>query len=328
MDPGDECLAVLRDREKLPVRTLGGFYSHATDIDGPVRPVWPRFRSGVTATAIAFACLACWASTAMADDPGSYEVQTLRVILPTRLPSSLVHLVADKHDDAPVRTENKGSPDPSTDSATPVASKATSAAARAALSTITAATPPSPQPPRPRIIATTYLSQFDGTIWGAGNCGPTSLAMVLSALKIPADPLILRHYANQEMGFADPESGTTWESLAYAAKISGATIKRLYVGKSYRTWTVDDLRAELNQGHPVLLLVRYWNLPDHGTSDYGGDHYIVAVGFDLDGNLVYNDPAFWFTSGDNRTINHDHLMKAWTNTAVGLVRTAMALVAT
>ena len=251
------------------------------------RPVRRRIRSGIAAIAIALGCLGGGASTALADNP-----------------ESLVHLVADKHDDASARMENDASPDIPSDSARTLA-----------------------VPALPRIIATTYLSQFDGTIWGSGNCGPASLAMGLSALKIPADPMILRHYADVEMGFADPESGTTWESLAYAAKISGATIKSLYIGGSYRSWTIDELRTELDQGHPVLLLVRYWNLPDHGTSDYAGDHYIVAVGFDLEGNLVYNDPAFYFNSGDNRTINHDHLMKAWTNTAVGLVRTAMALVA-
>ena len=320
-----------------------------------LRPARPRLRSVFAATAIALVCLGGWASTTLADDSGSYEVlpgdtiisiadglgmtpedlasinqladpnvlavgQTLRIVRPFRPPSSLVHLVADKHDEAPGRIETGGSPDLAADSVAPAATKVTIAAPTPA--------PHPTLPLRPPIIATTYLSQFDGTIWGPDNCGPTSLAIGLSALKIAADPLVLRHYANQEMGFSSPESGTTWESLAYAAKVSGASIKRLYNGKHYRTWTVDDLQAELRQGHPVLLLVRFWNLPDHGTSDYAGDHYIVAVGFDPDGNLVYDDPAFRFTSGDGRTINHAHLMKAWTNTAVGLVRTAMALVAT
>ncbi len=181
-----------------------------------------------------------------------------------------------------------------------------------------------PPPPPPNIIEAPYYSQFDGTIWAQSNCGPTTLSMALGALKVNVDQITLRRYANNQMGMADPNNGTTWEALAYAAEVVGAKVTGLYNGQSYRVWSIDDLKKQLDQGHPVVLLVRYWDLPDHANSAFAGDHYVVALGFDQNGNLVYNDPAF-YGNGADRTISPAALNRAWTNTAVGLVRTAMAL---
>ncbi len=182
----------------------------------------------------------------------------------------------------------------------------------------------SPFPPPPNIIEAPYYSQFDGTIWAQSNCGPTTLSMALGALKLNVDQITLRRYANNQMGMSDPNNGTTWEALAYAAEVVGAKVTGLYNGQSYRVWSIDDLKKQLDEGHPVVLLVRYWDLPDHASSAFAGDHYVVALGFDQNGNLVYNDPAF-YGNGADRTISPAALNRAWTNTAVGLVRTAMAL---
>ncbi|MBX6772627.1 MAG: C39 family peptidase [Chloroflexi bacterium] len=183
----------------------------------------------------------------------------------------------------------------------------------------------SPDPPPPKIIDAPYHSQFDGSIWAESNCGPTALSMALGALGLTVDQITLRQYANQQMGAAaSPYNGTTWESLAYAARKAGAKVSGLFAGQQYRTWTLADLKTDLAKGHPVLLLVRYWDLPDHAGSSFAGDHYIVALGFDNDGNLVYHDPAF-HGDGSDRTISPSALNRAWTNTAVGLVRTAMAV---
>ncbi|HVC33083.1 MAG TPA: C39 family peptidase [Chloroflexota bacterium] len=181
-----------------------------------------------------------------------------------------------------------------------------------------------PAPPPPPMIEAPYYSQFDGTAWAESNCGPTTLSMALGALGVDVDQLTLRHDADEQMGFADPNDGTTWESLAYAANVSGVKIKGLYNGQSYQTWTIAGLKSQLSQGHPVVLLVRYWDLPDHVGSSFAGDHYIVGLGFDQDGNLVFNDPAV-HGDGSDRVISQSDLEKAWTDTSVGMVRTAMAL---
>ena len=181
-----------------------------------------------------------------------------------------------------------------------------------------------PGPAQLPLLRAPYFSQFDGTIWAESNCGPTSLSMGLGALGVQTDQIRLRKLANQQMGFSDPNSGTTWEALAYAARQSGVSTEGLYNGNSYRIWSVGDLKAELSGGHPVLLLVRYWSLPDHTGSSYAGDHYIVALGYDGQGNIVYDDPAS--QNGAYRAITPDALTHAWSNTMVGYVRTAMALV--
>ena len=202
-------------------------------------------------------------------------------------------------------------------------------AAAVAPSTPVAVPRPVPPPPRPPashpLIAAPYYSQFDGTVWAQSNCGPTALSMALGALGVTVDQLTLRHYADVQMGISNPDDGTTWEALVYAAKTHGAASVGLYKGKSYRTWSVDALKSELAKGHPVILLVRYASLPDHTTSAYWGDHYIVALGFDASGDLVYNDPAFKDSPGSDRLINPAQLQKAWSHTAIGLTRTAMAL---
>jgi hypothetical protein len=237
-------------------------------------------RFGVTSEAIA--------STNQMADPNNLAVgQTLQIDLPNLSPIPQVHHTVDKHDEGPAADANDNS---AAESATLLKVTATTP------TTKVAAVAPAP-PPQSAIMSTTYHSQFDGSIWGESNCGPTSLAMGLGALNISADQLTLRNLANRQMGFANPDNGTTWESLAYAAKSSGANPENLYNGKGYRSWTFDDLKGELAKGHPVILLVRYWDLPDHAGSAYSGDHYIVALGIDGNGNVVYNDSAFKTTPG-------------------------------
>lgn len=184
-----------------------------------------------------------------------------------------------------------------------------------------------PTPPAlPAVLLAPYHSQFDGTAYAETNCGPTALSMALGALNINVDQQTLRRLANVQLGTSNPNSGTTWASLAYAAQAMGAKVNGPYQGQgaSRRSWTIDDLKGELAQGHPVLLLVKYRLLPGNAQSPFGEDHFIVALGVDQSGNFVYNDPAFHNSAGAHRTITPAQLTTAWSNTIEGLVRTAMA----
>lgn len=188
----------------------------------------------------------------------------------------------------------------------------------------TAAVSPSSQ--ASSILSAPYYSQFDGSDYSASNCGPTSLSMALGSLGIDAEQMWLRHWADVQMGTNDPSNGTTWEALSYAAGQAGAATSGLYGDSGYHTWSIAELKAALAQGHPVLLLVRYWDMPGHGSSGYAGDHYVVALGVDGDGNIVYHDPAF-AGSGDgaDRAISPADLRVAWGDTMIGLVQTAMVV---
>jgi len=176
----------------------------------------------------------------------------------------------------------------------------------------------------PAPISAPYFSQFDGSVWAQSNCGPAALAMALGGLNLDGQPLELRALTNKQMHSSNPQNGTTWEALAYAAHQHGAVTAGLYKGRFYRQWTTADLKSELTQKHPVLLLVRYRALPDHRQSAYYGDHYIVALGFDRQGNIIYDDPAI-HGDGSDRTMTPTELANAWGRTSVGLIRTAMAL---
>lgn len=182
-----------------------------------------------------------------------------------------------------------------------------------------------PAPTHPAIMPAPIYSQFDGSIWSASNCGPTALSMALGAIGISADQITLRNLVNAQMGAFDPNGGASWESLAAAAQASGAGTKGLIGANGYRSWAIDDLKRELKLGHPVLLLVRYRLVPDHADSSFYGDHYIVALGFDQQGNLVYNDPAGNVAHGVRRRLTPAELNDAWSNTWAGQVHTAMAL---
>jgi hypothetical protein len=174
------------------------------------------------------------------------------------------------------------------------------------------------------IIQAPYHSQFDGSIWAETNCGPTTLAMALGALGITANQIALRQEANRQIGSSNPGNGTSWESLAYAASQNGVSTDGLMNGRAYRQWTLDDLRQELNQGRPVMLLVRYWDLPYTAGTTFAGDHYILALGFNSNGDLVYNDAAVRQGSGAKRTMSPSQLLKAWREPASGQAWTAMA----
>lgn len=181
-------------------------------------------------------------------------------------------------------------------------------------------------PARPGVIAAPFFTQFDGTVWAESNCGPAALAMALGALDVHVDPIWVRRLANIQMSDSDPNNGTSWESLAAAAKDYNIQVQGLYSsGHTYKSWSIDDLKNELAQGHPVLLLTHYPDLPDHGPTSFTGDHYVLALGFDPHGNLVFNDSANRPGSG-TATMSPDQLATAWSNTSSGLVRTAMALV--
>ena len=83
----------------------------------------------------------------------------------------------------------------------------------------------------------------------------------------------------------------------------------LYNGNAIARWSLDDLRAELRAGHPVIVQVRFRSLPGRARVAYFGDHYIILTGLSGE-NFVYNDPLPSDGAGPNRLMTPSQLSTA------------------
>jgi hypothetical protein len=159
-------------------------------------------------------------------------------------------------------------------------------------------------------VAVPWRTQLDGSRFAGANCGPASLGMILDAFGTAKGTDDLRYRSHTYQGTWGSQTGTALEHLARVAEDFGVPTRGLYEGRRFRNWTIDELREELRQGHPVIILAKYHMLPGHEGSRAGFDHYIVL--WDLDGEkFVYNDPAFTRArDGYGRRISADALARA------------------
>lgn len=135
-----------------------------------------------------------------------------------------------------------------------------------------------------------YRSQLDGSPYAEANCGPTALGMALSAFGVDVPPRQLRSEALDAQHMYGNGVGTLITALAAVADEHGLSAVDLREDDgSLKRWTLDDLRAHLRLGEPVIVQVRYRSLPGRGGAYYFGDHYILVTGIVGDG-FLYNDP--------------------------------------
>jgi hypothetical protein len=155
-----------------------------------------------------------------------------------------------------------------------------------------------------------YRSQLDGTPWAAANCGPTSVSMILEAHGVQASSADVRRDVMALQGTPNcSECGSFIEALAGATEKYGLrTLGLTGDDGKLRRWTLDDIRAALRAGHPVLPQVMYRQLPGREDVPYWGDHYIVITGLAGD-FFLYNDPID-DGPGYGRLIHADQLRRA------------------
>jgi hypothetical protein len=159
-----------------------------------------------------------------------------------------------------------------------------------------------------------HRTQFDDSLYGPTNCGPTSLGMVFEAYGLKTYPTdAIRGEVNRISGDFSPNNGTSLGAIAVVAQRAGLHPMDLYQRPgSYKRWTIEDVRAHLKEGRPIITLTRYADLP--GNSYYGSDinHYIVLSGLSGD-QIIYNDSAYSQGRGRGLLISPEALQRAWAN---------------
>jgi hypothetical protein len=91
-----------------------------------------------------------------------------------------------------------------------------------------------------------------------------------------------------------------------------------------RRWSLDDIRAHVHLGQPVIVQVRYRSLPGRGGAYYFGDHYILLTGVLGDG-FLYNDPIDIDGLGWDRVISGATLRTAMNASDARYAYTAVAV---
>jgi len=137
-----------------------------------------------------------------------------------------------------------------------------------------------------------YRTQLDGSDYAGANCGPTTLGMALEAFGVNITPRVLRGEVLVTENFAsdDVDAGSFIWALERVASASGLRTYGLYdANGGYHRWSIDDVRASVRAGRPVIAQVVYRGLPGREESGYDGDHYVVITGL-MGDNFIYNDP--------------------------------------
>jgi LysM repeat protein len=135
-----------------------------------------------------------------------------------------------------------------------------------------------------------YRSQLDGSPYAEANCGPTATGMALDAFGISVPLRQLRAATLDAQHMYGNGVGTLITALAQVVQQNGLSAMDLRdESGGLRRWGLDDIRAHVGQGHPVIVQVRYRSLPGRGGAYYFGDHYILVTGVIGDA-FLYNDP--------------------------------------
>lgn len=175
-------------------------------------------------------------------------------------------------------------------------------------------------------LAVPHRTQFDSSAYAQSNCGPASLGMILEAFGLKGYPVdVLRGEVNRIQGNSDPSQGTSLPALAAVAQRAGLYPVNMHARPSvYARWTIDDIKASLRAGRPLIVLTRYGDLPGNAGYEANTNHYIVLSGLSGD-QLIYNDPAYPQGRGAGLLISPETLKRAMGNSVLPGQGVAFAL---
>ena len=174
---------------------------------------------------------------------------------------------------------------------------------------------PAPQL-KPFVQDVPFRSQFDAPeLFAHRICGPTSLAMQLEAHGELVDTV---RVAEEAYDGAHNIYGN-WSRIAAVAGMHGLVA---WVRSSL---SLPELEIHLTHGYGAIVSVAYERDDlDGAPLERTSGHLLVIRGWDTDGNLICNDPAFRTRKGEGIVYDRRQFEKVWTGhdgTAI-LMRTA------
>jgi hypothetical protein len=168
------------------------------------------------------------------------------------------------------------------------------------------------------LVEVPYRSQLDGSRYGPANCGPTAIGMALDAFGVSASSWDLRVAAMKLQGTWGEEYRDEWGVFIYnlerVVRQYGLHTAGLYTREGTkpdqpRSWTADDIRAQLDLGRLVITQLELRSMPGRSGSPYTGDHFVVVHGYEGDA-FIYSDPLPQSGGGPNLHISATALMRA------------------
>lgn len=161
----------------------------------------------------------------------------------------------------------------------------------------------------PQVFAP-YRSQFDGSPYADANCGPTTVGMALEAFGVQVSSGQLRAEALAAQGMRGNSVGTLITVLASVVEQHGLTTFGLRAADgAIQQWSTEDVRAHVQQGHPVIVQARYRNLPGRSGAAFAQDHYVLVTGLASSG-FLYNDSVDADGLGWDRVMTPEQLERA------------------
>jgi uncharacterized protein YvpB len=154
-----------------------------------------------------------------------------------------------------------------------------------------------------------YRSQEDSDAQIATtDCGAASLSMVLEAFGFKVDIDVIFESTGRE-----PNEFLSRSDLIKAAKEYDVPLKKFGDGN------FPKIKSAVDQNHPMIALVNYaaWSKEGSGVptqSDFDKTHFVVIVGYDLNGNVIIHDPLFWGSrrhEGKFKKMTFDQFNAAW-----------------
>jgi hypothetical protein len=155
------------------------------------------------------------------------------------------------------------------------------------------------------ILNVPYKSQNDPDAQTENNdCGPACVAMILltQGHSVATSEVYAASSVAQDrpLSFAEVTAAAAHFGLPLNARIG---------------MSLQDLRNYIDQGTPVIALVKYLYLPDRQGQSTTGGHFVLVVGYDDDaGEILINDPYYWASlrdQGDHHHYSYDTWEQAW-----------------